>query len=109
GRPGPRGAEAPPPRHYHSLVTLAAALNPAFDGAATRVIVVTSAAESVLDEPVRHPEGALAGGPVIAPPPEVPPIRLGAGDLAAVEGAEAAEAAARQLVAEAAAGDHEDL
>ena len=104
----PAEAEGSVTRHYHSLVALAAAVKPAFDRASVRIIVATCGAESVLDEPVRRPEGALVVGPVITLPTEVPGLHMRAVDLASVDG-EAIEAAARQLVAEAAAADNENL
>ncbi|HEX4445402.1 MAG TPA: SDR family NAD(P)-dependent oxidoreductase, partial [Polyangiaceae bacterium] len=104
---------SPVARNYHSLVALAAALDPSLDGAVAHadvtIIAATCGAESVLDEPVRNPEAAMVVGPVIVLPTEVPGLRLRAVDVAAVDGSDAVDSAARQLVAEAAAVDGERL
>ena len=57
---------------YHALVALAEGLEVSPNGPTVRIIVATFGAESVLNEPVRNPAAALALGPVLALPTEVP-------------------------------------
>lgn len=94
---------------YHSLVGLAAALDAARDGAPVPVIVCTMGAESVLDEAVVFPEGALVRGPVISLPTEVSGLRMRSVDVEPVADATAANATAAALVWEAACGDGENI
>ena len=57
---------------YHALVALAEGLEVSPSGPTLRIIVATFGAESVLNESVRNPAAALALGPVLALPTEVP-------------------------------------
>jgi NAD(P)-dependent dehydrogenase (short-subunit alcohol dehydrogenase family) len=93
---------------YHALVALATALEPS-PSAPVRVVVATEGGASVLDELVRRPEAALALGPVLTLPTELPGLRMRAVDLRIGGGGPALEAAARELVAELAAEDGEDV
>jgi acyl transferase domain-containing protein len=92
---------------YHTLVALAAVLEPA-PSSPVRILVGTVGGASVLDEPVRRPEVALSLGPVLSLPTEVPGLRMRAVDLR-FEGAGAHLQASAELVAEAAAADGEDV
>jgi NAD(P)-dependent dehydrogenase (short-subunit alcohol dehydrogenase family) len=78
-------------------------------GPTVRVIVATSGAESVLNESVRNPATALALGPVLALPTEVPQLHMRAVDLDLQDGAKSVDAAATALVEEAANADRENL
>lgn len=60
---------------YHSQVALATALAPSYGGEA-RIVVVTSGLASVLDEPVHAPARAIALGPVLSLPLEMPGLRI---------------------------------
>jgi phthiocerol/phenolphthiocerol synthesis type-I polyketide synthase E len=93
---------------YQALVTLAATLQPTAEAPAF-VLVGTEGAASVLDERVRHPEAALAMGPVLTLPAEVPWLRIRSVDLQIGTGRQAADAAARELIAEAATPDGENV
>jgi acyl transferase domain-containing protein len=93
---------------YHALVTLAATLQPT-PAAPAFVLVGTDGGASVLDERVHHPEAALAIGPVITLPTEVPGLRMRIVDLPVGNGRETVESAARDLVAEAATPDGENV
>jgi acyl transferase domain-containing protein/thioesterase domain-containing protein len=93
---------------YRTLVALAAALQPEPEAPAF-VLVGTDGAASVLDERVHHPEDALAMGPVITLPTEVPGLRMRTVDLQIGMGRDTAESAARELVAEAATPDGENV
>jgi acyl transferase domain-containing protein len=92
--------------YYHAIVRLAAA----FEAAAPtgRIVVATTGAHSVLDEPVTRVEAALALGPVQVLPVEVRGLQLSAVDLAVSERADAA-LWARQLVEEAASARPERI
>ncbi len=93
---------------YDAVVTLAAALQPTPEAPAF-VLVGTDGGVSVLDERVRHPEAALAMGPVLTLPTEVPWLRMRSVDLQVGNGREAVESAARDLIAEAATPDGENV
>jgi acyl transferase domain-containing protein/thioesterase domain-containing protein len=93
---------------YHALVALASELRPTVETPAF-VLVATEGGACVLDEPVRHPESALALGPVITLPAEIPGLRMRSVDLHLGDGRQAMEAAARDLVAEAATPDGENV
>jgi acyl transferase domain-containing protein len=94
---------------YLPLVALAEALEPSFGGRPVRIIAATFGAESVLDEPVHSPLGALVTGPVITLPTEVPGLEARAVDVGLLDGKDAISAAAQQLVDEAAVVDGERL
>ena len=94
---------------YHALVALAEGLEVSPNGATVRIIVATFGAESVLNEPVRNPAAALALGPVLVLPTEVPQLQMRAVDLDLQDGARSIEAAATALVEEVANADHENL
>ena len=74
-----------------------------------RVIVATFGAESVLNEPVRDPTAALALGPVLALPTEVPGLQMRAVDLDMTVERNTVEVAETALVEEAANADRENL
>ncbi len=90
---------------HHAPVALAAALAPTASEP-VRMVVATAGAHSVLGEPVARSSGALAVGPVLALPLEVPGLRLRQLDL---EAGAADELAAQQLFDEALARDEEDM
>lgn len=92
---------------HHAPVALAAALAPSAREP-VRVIVATAGAHSVLGEAVARSVAALAIGPVLALPLEMPGLRLRQLDLEAA-GAESAESAAQGLLDEALARDEEDM
>ena len=94
---------------YDALVALIEGLEVSPSGPTLRVIVATFGAESVLNELVRNPATALALGPVLALPTEVPQVRMRAVDLDLQDGARSVEAAATALVEEAANADYENL
>ncbi|MFN7984970.1 MAG: type I polyketide synthase, partial [Vicinamibacterales bacterium] len=88
---------------YHGVVSVAAY---AARHTPVRIIIATSGAASVLSEPVRHPEAALAVGPVLVIPTEQSGIQLRTVDL---DSALDADQQAQQLVGEAASGDSEPV
>ena len=94
---------------YNALVALAEGLEVSPNGPAVRIIVTTIGAESVLNETVRNPAAALALGPVLALPTEVPQLQMRAVDLDLQDDARSVEAAAKALVEEAANADRENL
>ena len=91
------------------MVALAEGLRASRNGATVRIIVATFGAESVLNEPVRNPAAALALGPVLVLPTEVPQLQMRAVDLDLQDGARSIDGAAMALVEEAANADHENL
>jgi NAD(P)-dependent dehydrogenase (short-subunit alcohol dehydrogenase family) len=91
---------------YHALVALAEVLAPAPGGAPATLIAATAGAESVLDEPVRHPEAALAAGPARSLPLEIPGLQARLLDLDPARLADA-DATAAAVVGEAARTDAE--
>ena len=93
---------------YHSVVELAIAMEPA-SGARAQIIVVTSGAASVLDEPVRFPTRAMVLGPVLSLPHEMIGLRMRAVDLDLETGNTTFDAAASAVAAEAANGDNESV
>jgi phthiocerol/phenolphthiocerol synthesis type-I polyketide synthase E len=95
------GDTSSPERSYQNLVALGIALG---NGAssAVRIVHVSANAESVLDEPVRQPAGALALGPVLVLPVEVPNLQMSIVDLDASSGALDTQTVAAALVLEAA-------
>ena len=103
------GSEAAGTASYDALVALAEGLEVSPSGAAVRVIVATFGAESVLNETVRNPAAALALGPVLTLPTEVPQLYMRAVDLDLQDDPRSVEAAATALVEEAANADHENL
>jgi acyl transferase domain-containing protein len=98
---------ASPTRGYSVLVALAAGLDTWDSGSKLQIIVASAGAQSVLDEPVARPDAALVFGPVIVLPTEAPGLRIRSVDLdiSCVTG----DAAARALVAEAAASGPESF
>ncbi|WP_288255005.1 type I polyketide synthase [uncultured Hydrogenophaga sp.] len=90
---------------HHAPVALAAVLAPTASEP-VRVVVATAGAHSVLGEPVAQSAAALAVGPVLALPLEVPGLRLRQLDL---EAGTADDLAAQQLFDEAVARDEEDM
>jgi phthiocerol/phenolphthiocerol synthesis type-I polyketide synthase E len=106
----PDEARRPTARYYHSIVALAEALDPAFDGGRpARIVAATCGAASVLDEPIRDFTAAMAIGPAIVLPTEVPGLQVRAVDVAAIDAGDAVGLAASQLVREAAAADDETV
>lgn len=94
---------------YHALVALAEALEVSPSGPAVRVVVATFGAESVLNKSVRNPAAALALGPVLALPTEVPHLQMRAVDLDLQDGETSVETTAKALVEEVANADYENL
>jgi acyl transferase domain-containing protein len=95
---------------YHALVALIKGLDISPDRRECRVIVGTFGAESVLDEPVRDPAAALALGPVLGLPFEVPGLMMRAVDFDAPPRAgEPVGSVASALIEEAANADGEIL
>jgi acyl transferase domain-containing protein/NADP-dependent 3-hydroxy acid dehydrogenase YdfG/acyl carrier protein len=93
---------------YHAPVSVALGLG-ASPEAPTRVIVVTAGGQRVFDEPVRHLGAAIATGPVMALPAEVPGIGMRILDVDAGVPPRDTQGVARAIVSEAAAGDREVL
>jgi NAD(P)-dependent dehydrogenase (short-subunit alcohol dehydrogenase family) len=89
---------------YHSVIALAAALD---TSAPVRIVVATTGAESVLAEPVLHPEAALVAGPVLVLPTEIRGMQVRACDL--VGDVRDVDMQARELIEEAATGDAESF
>jgi NAD(P)-dependent dehydrogenase (short-subunit alcohol dehydrogenase family)/acyl carrier protein len=83
---------------YDVLVALAEAL-PA-NGRPVRTIVARFGTESVLNETVLDPEAALALGPILVLPTEVPHLQMRAVDLEMPDGAASVDAAAAAIVEE---------
>ena len=79
--PGPAALAAAD--SYTLLVALAAALPSGSPEAPMRILHCTAGAESVLGEPVHEPQAALAVGPVLVLPTEMPGLQLRSVDLAA--------------------------
>jgi acyl transferase domain-containing protein len=94
---------------YHALVALAEALAPAGPHTPVRIVAATVGAEAVLDERIRDFSGALARGPVLVLPTEVPGLRMRAVDLESVDGPDRLDVAARVLVEEAYRDDGEPV
>lgn len=105
-------ADASAPRQllmqFHAQVALASGLDIS-SAAPLRMVVATAGAHSVVDEAVAAPGTAVAFGPVLALPGEVPGLSMRLLDLAARLEAIETQAAAAAVVAEAAAGDAENL
>ena len=97
--PGAQAVPADASAPYDMLVALAAALA---TGAEARVLHCTAGAESVLDEPVLHAQAALAAGPVLVLPLEMPGLQMRSVDLDGRAGAWDATTAALAIAAEAA-------
>ena len=91
-----------PTRGYAALVNLATGLEAHGDGDPVPVVAVTFGAQSVLDEPVVRPEGALLVGPTIVLPTEAPSVRVRSVDFELGAATPEVSAIARMLVAEAA-------
>src|SRR6185503_17244911 len=100
-------------RAYDGLVALAEGLTRAASGTPVRVIVASAGSASVLDEPVLRPAAAVALGPVLVLPTEVPALRLRYVDLKVdldrCGGTVDPAAAGRALIAEAGSPDTELL
>jgi len=93
--------------HHHAPVALAAALAPTAE-APQRLLIATAGAHSVLGEGVQRVGAALAVGPVLALPLELPGLRARQIDLDTASLSDP-EALAQALVDEAGARDDEDL
>lgn len=93
---------------YHAQVALATGLAPTPESP-LRIVVATAGAHSVIDEPVAFVGAALATGPVLALPIEMPGLSMRLVDLAPTTRLPDIEAAAAALVEEAGARDTEDL
>ncbi|MBX3611477.1 MAG: SDR family NAD(P)-dependent oxidoreductase [Hydrogenophaga sp.] len=92
---------------YHLPVALANALAPR-SSEPVRLVVATMGAHSVLGEPVRCSEAALAMGPVLAMPLELPGLRMRQLDLP-VEEVDKQPMLVQALIDEATTRDHEDV
>lgn len=90
---------------YAALIALATSLNAADDLPPVRIIVASAGAQSVLDEPVQHREGARVFGPTMVVPTEVPRIVIRSVDLESRDIAADVVGTAGALVAEAAGTD----
>jgi acyl transferase domain-containing protein len=93
---------------YHSLVAAASALQPS-PASPLLVLVGTEGGASVLDERVTQPQAAVATGPVITLPTEIPGLRMRAVDLQLTGRGATPETAAAELLAEAASPDVEPV
>lgn len=93
---------------YHAQVALATGLAPTPESP-LRIVVATAGAHSVIDEHVALVGTALATGPVLALPIEMPGLNMRLVDLAPTPQLPDIEAAASALVEEAGARDTEDL
>jgi phthiocerol/phenolphthiocerol synthesis type-I polyketide synthase E len=94
---------------YHAIVALAEGLEIPPRAPPVRIIVATFGAESVLDERAHNPAAALAHGPVLVLPAEMPQLQIRAVDLELSGTVEEVESTANALVAEARNGDLESL
>ncbi len=83
----------------HTLMALGRALGATASATPVQLLVVTSGAQRVLDEPVRYPERAMALGPVLSLPREHPWVAATWFDLDAAEAASDMERAATAVVA----------
>src|SRR5690606_2789850 len=92
---------------HHAPVALAAALAPTAE-APVRLLLATAGAHNVLGEGVSEVAGALAVGPVLALPLELPGLRARQIDLDATQLGDT-EALAQALLEEAGARDEEDF
>jgi acyl transferase domain-containing protein/acyl carrier protein len=92
---------------YDALVALAEGLEISARGSPIHIVAASAGAQSVLDEPVIWPKAALAFGPVLVLPTEVPGLRMRSVDLELREGSLNIDVAARALVEEAASLDTE--
>jgi len=92
---------------FDSLLHLALAIQERDLGTLVRLTIVTAGCQAVLDEPVPHPERALALGPCRVIPRELPNVRTRMVDLAPFD--VSSEHAARHIVAESQAADDCDL
>jgi phthiocerol/phenolphthiocerol synthesis type-I polyketide synthase E len=95
---------------YYDQVSLVLGLAPTPESA-LRVVVATTGVQSVLDEPVTFYEAAMAVGPMLALPIEMPGLQMRLVDLASTRHLTVGglEDAAVALVEEAGARDAEDL
>jgi phthiocerol/phenolphthiocerol synthesis type-I polyketide synthase E len=91
---------------YHAQVAFAAGLH-ASPRAPVRVVIATSGAQSVLNEPITFVDAAAAHGPVLALPSEAEGLQLRLVDLVP-DAPSMPTGAAAILVAEAATADGED-
>jgi acyl transferase domain-containing protein/acyl carrier protein len=92
---------------YDALVALAEGLEISARGLPIHIVAASAGAQSVLDERVIWPKAALAFGPVLVLPTEVPGLRMRSVDLELREGSLNVDEAARALVEEAASHDTE--
>ncbi len=86
---------------YYNLVGLAAALEPETHRRALRLVVVTTGAAVVLDEPLHDLGASLSTGPVLVLPVEVPGLDVRSVDFASIDVDAALEAAAAAVAEEA--------
>jgi amino acid adenylation domain-containing protein len=93
---------------YHAQVALVASLA-VTPTSPVRVVVVTTGAQSVLDEPVHDYHAALAMGPVHVLPTELPGLDMRAVDIAVERAGLESETVVRAIVQECAADDAETL
>ncbi len=94
----------------HEIMALASAVASTAGGSPLRVVVVTSDAQSVLGEPIVHPERALLSGPVLVLPVEADGVSASlldfpGGDDAAIS----VQELARQILYEASSEDGEQF
>ena len=94
---------------YRALVALTEGLETFGRDLPLRVIVASTGAQSVLDEPIRRLDTSLNFGPVLVLPTEAEGLRMRSVDLDLPEAAVDHEAASRILVEEAASTDDESF
>ena len=94
---------------YSAAIALAEGIATSTTGVPIQIVIASTGAASVLDEPVQNPAAASIVGPVLVLPTEVPGLRMRSIDLDIREGIINAEAAAQALVEEAASSDSETL
>ena len=92
---------------YESLVALAAALPSSTSSTPVTVLHASAGAESVCGEPVRTSASALAVGPVLVLPTELPGLRMRRVDLECRDGVVDTAAAIASLTREVGLGDGE--
>jgi phthiocerol/phenolphthiocerol synthesis type-I polyketide synthase E len=86
---------------YDALIALSTGLGLSDDAASVQVLYASSGVESVLDEVALHPESAVALGPALVFPTEMPRLRLRCVDLELSNGALEVRAATDALISEA--------
>jgi NAD(P)-dependent dehydrogenase (short-subunit alcohol dehydrogenase family) len=92
---------------YQALVALAEGLETWERDPAVRIIVASTGAQSVLDEPVTRLDAAVSFGPVLVLPTEVQGLQMRSVDLNLRDATIDSEAVSRLLVEEAASPDKE--